>query len=188
MPAVLPLPVRPMTWFSITSSHARMQRSQRMQALWSTVNVGEEPSSPRRPARAGGSGGGSDKHIETEALGIAAATHRQLAKLVEWREFPRDFRLRRRLPMIGREQLRDDLDRLPHAIAVRPVSIHGEDFHAVLHRMLAGRQELALRGAFAALLPVDLHDAEPANRDRRHVRQMAKRRDRDLRFVARLLT
>jgi hypothetical protein len=32
IPAVTPFPVRPMTWFSLTSSQARTQRSQRMQA------------------------------------------------------------------------------------------------------------------------------------------------------------
>ena len=33
IPAVFPFPVRPMTWFSITLSQARTQRSHRMQAL-----------------------------------------------------------------------------------------------------------------------------------------------------------
>ena len=42
MPAVEPLPVRPITSFRFTSSHARAQRSHSTQALWSTTNTGED--------------------------------------------------------------------------------------------------------------------------------------------------
>ena len=48
MPAVAPLPVLPSTWFSMTSSQARTQRSQRTQAEWSTAKTGEDASEVRR--------------------------------------------------------------------------------------------------------------------------------------------
>ncbi len=76
--------------------------------------------------------------------------------------------------MIRGEQFRHDLDRLTHAFAIRSRRVHGEDFHPVLHGVLAGGQQLAFGRAFAALLSIDLDDAKPADRDRRHVRQMAQ--------------
>src|SRR5215471_7208642 len=44
--ACAPFPVRPMTSLFWMSSQPRMQRSQRMQALWSTAITGEEGSWP----------------------------------------------------------------------------------------------------------------------------------------------
>ena len=107
-----------------------------------------------------------------------------LAQLVEGRELLRQLRLRRGLQAIGRQQFRHDFDRLPHAIAVRSRRVHGENFHAVFHRMLTGGEQFSLGRALAALLSVNLHDAQTANRHRLHVRQMAQGRDRNLRFVA----
>ena len=56
IPAAEPLPVRPMTKFCFTSEQPRMQRSHRMQAVWSTAMKSDESSSPRgegRPAKRG---------------------------------------------------------------------------------------------------------------------------------------
>ena len=44
MPAVEPLPVRPMMLLRFTSSHARAQRSHSTHALWSTMKTGDESS------------------------------------------------------------------------------------------------------------------------------------------------
>ena len=43
----VPLPPRPITKFCLTSLQARMQRSQRMHAAWSTLMIGDESSPPR---------------------------------------------------------------------------------------------------------------------------------------------
>src|SRR5690348_18325167 len=48
MAVAWPLPLRPMTSLDWTSSQARMQRSQRIQAWWSTAMTGEERSFGRR--------------------------------------------------------------------------------------------------------------------------------------------
>src|SRR5207249_6466547 len=44
MAAPDPLPIRPMTKFCLTSLQARMHRSHRMQAEWSTLMIGDESS------------------------------------------------------------------------------------------------------------------------------------------------
>ena len=49
--ALYPLPIRPMTWLSRMSLQPRMQRSQRMQALWSTSMTSDESSCLRGSRR-----------------------------------------------------------------------------------------------------------------------------------------
>ena len=51
MAAPDPLPIRPMTKFCLTSLQARMHRSHRMQAEWSTLMIGDESSMPRALSR-----------------------------------------------------------------------------------------------------------------------------------------
>ena len=50
--------------------------------------------------------------------------------------------------------------------------------------MLTGGKKFSLGRTLAAFLSVDLDDTQTTNRDRFHVRQVTKRRDRNLRFVA----
>jgi len=57
-----PLPVRPMTLFSITSSQARTHRSHKIQALWSTRKTGDDLSIGRRPVSGAASVAESIRH------------------------------------------------------------------------------------------------------------------------------
>ena len=56
MPAWYPLPRRAKTQLLRMSSHPRMQRSQRMQASWSTLIASDESSWPRGVVRVGNRG------------------------------------------------------------------------------------------------------------------------------------
>src|SRR5690349_7125969 len=88
--------------------------------------------------------------------------------------------------MIGSQQFRHDLDSLPHTISIGSRRVHREYFHSLLHWMLAGGEQLSLGGAAAALLPINLHHAKPADRDRTHVRLVAQNRNWNFRFVSEL--
>ncbi len=127
------------------------------------------------------------EHLQLEARRIGAASFRHLAELIEMREFLLQLRRMGRLEMIRRQKFCHDFHRLPNSVAIGAGSVHGENFHPVSDLVLARRQQFTLRGAAAPLLPVDLHDAKPADRNRMHVRLMAENRDRNFLFVAYLL-
>ncbi len=121
--------------------------------------------------------------VLSEAGGVAFAPLRHQAEFIVVGEFRGQ---RGGFEMVGGEKLRQGLDGLPHAVAVRTFRAHSEDLHAVDDLVLAGGQKLAFRSAFASFLAVDLHDAKPANRHRLHVGLMAKDGDGILCLVTHL--
>src|SRR5690349_10066504 len=88
--------------------------------------------------------------------------------------------------MVSSKQLRHNLNRLPDAIPVGSNRVHRENFHPLFNLVLASRKKFSLSRAAAAFLPINLHDAKPADCDRAHVSLVAQSWNWDLLFVARL--
>ena len=55
--------------------------------------------------------------------------------------------------MIRGQQFRQGFNGIADPFAIRPLRVHGKDFHAFIYLMLAGGQEFALRRAFTPFLP-----------------------------------
>ena len=88
--------------------------------------------------------------------------------------------------MIGRQQFGEHFHAPAHPFPVLAGIVHGEDFHPVLHLVLAGGQEFAFGRPLTPLRPVNLYHAEPTDGHRVHVLLVAQDGDGDFRLVARL--